>query len=198
MGIIFRFLARQSVNSNTNRFPTGSGAQRRLRHCPTESCPPGWIDEEPRTINESLLQRLSAVLSILNLHALDARIRSPADAAFRTIVELTPRDSSEDKPPEGLLSDAQQPLPTYTTMLLRIVEEANETVNEKTVPADQHYKALLEEMIGHAQNIESKLEKSVVELHELESNINKGSRTTASTRFNAPAAMQSWSREEET
>lgn len=76
-------------------------------------------------INNSLIQRLSALLSALKSYAQEACSRSPADIAFQALMELASRSSEEDNPPprpEGVF-DTDLPLPSYSKMMAGILDE---------------------------------------------------------------------------
>ncbi|KND87837.1 Mitochondrial division protein 1 [Tolypocladium ophioglossoides CBS 100239] len=120
--------------------------------------------------NNTLIQRLSALLSALKLHGEEASLRNPVETALQAVMELAPLNPEEDNPPprpEGVF-DADQPLPSYSKMVARILDEVNKQLDEKRIEKDKRYEALTMEVGIHLQNIQDSQEEVVKKLDELE------------------------------
>ena len=77
-----------------------------------------------RVINDALMQRLSAVISVLQSQQDASAQSSLAEVTFRAPMELAPRNSEEDTPlplPEGVFDGDSPPLPTYSKMMARVL-----------------------------------------------------------------------------
>lgn len=123
-----------------------------------------------RVINNTLMQRVSLLLSALKSHAHEASSCNPADLAFQAVIESAPPSNEEDTPPprpEGVF-DADQPLPTYSKMMARLLDEINKTLNENHIDQDKRYEALMEEVNKNLQKIQDLQEELVNKLDELE------------------------------
>jgi cell division cycle protein 37 len=110
-----------------------------------------------RVINDALMQRLSAVISVLKSRQDASAQSSPAEVTFRALMELAPRNSEEDTPPpppEGVFDGDSPPLPTYSKMMARLFDEVNKSLDERRVEKDQRYEAFVEELGVHLQKIQ--------------------------------------------
>ena len=92
--------------------------------------------------------RISSLLSALKAHASEAASRNPGEVAFQAVMEWAKsgKDDKPPAPPEGLLSAADDQ-PTYSKMMITLLDQVNKAVDEKK--PDDRYKAMLEEVQGH-------------------------------------------------
>lgn len=121
-------------------------------------------------VNKALLQRVAALLTALKSRLADSHTHNPAEIAFQAVIETTPHNSEEDRPPprpEGVFS-TEEPLPTYTKMMMGILDEVRKKLDEKHVPQDKRYEAIMEEINAHFQAIEKSQEDSNQKLAALE------------------------------
>lgn len=118
-----------------------------------------------------MLQR--ALLTALNSRLPDIHTHNPADIAgfqARYFIETTPRNPEEDHPPprpEGVFSDKNL-LPTYTKMVMGILDEVKKKLDEKHIPQDERYEAIAEEIGAHFQAIQETQEELIEKLAALE------------------------------
>jgi len=108
-----------------------------------------------RAINDELARRISALLSALESHTEEARTHDPTAVAFRALMQSTPRNGEDDNPPprpEGLF-DGYEPLPTYSKMVARILDEVKKTLDEKGVEVESRYDAMIGVIKVHLQKI---------------------------------------------
>lgn len=123
-----------------------------------------------RIVNDTLMQRLSALLSSLKAHADETRGRTPADVAFQAVMKLAPRNPEEDNPPprpEGVFDEAQ-PLPTYSQMMASILDDVNKKLDNKSMGQDARYRALMEEIGIQLQRIQDLQKQLAKKLDDLE------------------------------
>ncbi|KND87201.1 Hsp90 co-chaperone Cdc37 [Tolypocladium ophioglossoides CBS 100239] len=123
-----------------------------------------------RVINDTLMQRLSDLHSSLKAQTKETRNRNPAESAFQAVMEITPRNPEEDNPPprpEGVF-DEGQPLPTYTRMMMRVLDEVNKKLDEKSVAQEKRYDALTEEIGIQLQTIQDLQTQLATKLDDLE------------------------------
>lgn len=128
-----------------------------------------------RIVNEILAQRLATLLSSMKSRNVEARTRNPGDVAFETSMELAASKTDDDNPPpqpKGVLNE-NQPLPTYSKMIVGILNDVNKKLDERNIEQDKRYDALLEELSLHLQNIQD-LQKGVInKLDSLQEEVSK-------------------------
>lgn len=112
-----------------------------------------------RIINDALLQRLRVLTSTLQFQQAGSvdRNLNPADIAFQAVMELAFANPTEDSPPprpEGVFDSDMPPLPTYSKMLATILDEVNQTLQERQTEKDRGYEAFLQELGVHVQKIQ--------------------------------------------
>src|SRR3569833_3042103 len=108
-----------------------------------------------RIINSTLVRRLSDLLSAMKLYP-QATHDSPVDSAFKIIMEQTPANHEGDQPPsrpENVFDD-DQPLPSYSKMMARILDEIHKTLQEKRVEEDVRYESFTEEIGVHLRKVQ--------------------------------------------
>lgn len=121
-------------------------------------------------VNRTLLQRVAALHAALKSHLLEAHAHNPADIAFQAVIETTPRKPEEDNPPprpEGVFS-TETPLPSYTKMVMGILDEVKKKLDEQEIPHDKRYETMTEEIGAHIQAIQRSQGELVEKLAALE------------------------------
>ncbi|KAM0485899.1 hypothetical protein ACHAPX_000595 [Trichoderma viride] len=122
-----------------------------------------------RVINSALLGRVVSLLDNLKANASEAATGNQAQAqvAFKAVL-TTAGDPKNDQPPprpEGVFSD-DQPMPTYSKMLMQLLDQVNKTLDEKKV--EDRYTGMLEEMQVHVDKIKELQKEQAAELERLE------------------------------
>lgn len=121
-------------------------------------------------VNETLLQRVAALLTALKSRLPDIHTHNPAEVAFQAVIETTPHNTQDDNPPprpEGVFS-TEEPLPTYTKMVMGILDDVKNKLDEKQIPQDKRYEAIAEEIGAHFQAIKKSQEDLIEKLAALE------------------------------
>ncbi|KAI0878378.1 hypothetical protein GGS24DRAFT_443606 [Hypoxylon argillaceum] len=119
-----------------------------------------------RQINDGLIKRISSLLASLqaNTAETDAGL---AEMAFRAVIE-TAGDPEDDKPPvrpEGLQDHLEQP-PTYSKMMMVMLDQINTTLNERKV--ENRYTGMVEELGNHLNKVQDLQKQLLEKLAELE------------------------------
>ncbi|EHK47978.1 hypothetical protein TRIATDRAFT_215353 [Trichoderma atroviride IMI 206040] len=120
-----------------------------------------------RVINSALLGRVVSLLDNLKANASEAATGNQAQVAFKAVL-TTAGDPKDDQPPprpEGVFSD-DQPMPTYSKMLMQLLDQVNKTLDEKKV--EDRYTGMLEEMQVHVDKIKELQKEQAAELEKLE------------------------------
>ncbi|KAI1172570.1 Cdc37, N-terminal domain-containing protein [Nemania sp. FL0916] len=107
-------------------------------------------------VNGTLLRRLSAMYYSLKSNTHKDHTQLPASITFQAIMELAPGNGEEDNPPpppEGLW-DADQVMPSYSNMIMRILDDVNKKVNKTYPDKNQRYDMFVKEVGSHIQNME--------------------------------------------
>jgi cell division cycle protein 37 len=127
-----------------------------------------------RIINDTLIKRISSLLSSLKAHASEVSSRNPGEVAFQAVIEsaagLDPKDDQPPPRPAGV-HNAEQPLPTYTKMMATLLDDVNKTLAEKKVEDDKRYEATMAEVEEHLKkvtNLQGELLKKLDELEKIE------------------------------
>ncbi|KAK3333207.1 Cdc37 N terminal kinase binding-domain-containing protein [Cercophora scortea] len=128
-----------------------------------------------RSINESLIKRISSLLSSLKAHAADAETRNPGEVAFEAVIasaqSLDPKDDQPPPRPSGV-HNAEEPLPTYTKMMATLLDQVNKALDEKKVEPSQRYGAMVDEIGEHLKKVtdlQAELHEKLAELEKEES-----------------------------
>ncbi|KAI1828376.1 Cdc37 N terminal kinase binding-domain-containing protein [Xylaria intraflava] len=119
-----------------------------------------------RQINDGLIKRITGLLTALKANAAEAE-SNLAEMAFRAVMESAGRPE-DDKPParpEGVHAQVEQP-PTYTKMMATLLDQVNQTLNEKK-PANR-YTAMIEEIEDHLKKVQDLQQQLLAKLAELE------------------------------
>ncbi|KAB5570805.1 Cdc37 N terminal kinase binding-domain-containing protein [Coniochaeta sp. 2T2.1] len=127
-----------------------------------------------RVINDSLIKRISSLLSSLKAHAEDAQTRNPGEVAFQAVMEsaasLDPRDDQPPPRPEGV-HNSEEKLPSYTKMMATLLDQVNQALDEKKVAQGERYTGMIAEIEDHLNKVEElqkELHKKLDELEKLE------------------------------
>ncbi|GFP53921.1 Hsp90 co-chaperone Cdc37 [Trichoderma asperellum] len=120
-----------------------------------------------RVINSALLGRVVSLLDNLKAHASEAATGNQAQIAFKAVLTSAgdPKDDQPPPRPEGVFSD-DQPMPTYSKMLMQLLDQVNKTLDEKKV--EDRYTGMLEEMQVHVDKIKELQKEQAAELEKLE------------------------------
>ncbi|KAI2637483.1 Cdc37 N terminal kinase binding-domain-containing protein [Xylaria nigripes] len=119
-----------------------------------------------RQINDGLIRRITGLLTALKANAAEAE-SNLAEMAFRAVMESAGRPE-DDKPParpEGVHAQVEQP-PTYTKMMATLLDQVNQTINEKN--PENRYTAMLEEIEDHLKKVQDLQQQLLTKLAELE------------------------------
>ncbi|KAK2616816.1 hsp90 co-chaperone Cdc37 [Conoideocrella luteorostrata] len=109
-----------------------------------------------RVINETLAQRLVTLISSIKSRSAETRTRKPGDVVFQAAIELAACNVDDDNPPpqpDGVFNDSQR-LPTYSKMVMGILDDVNQKLDERNIEQEQRYDALLTEFSIHLQTIQ--------------------------------------------
>lgn len=108
-------------------------------------------------VNGALIERLTALVSILRAKEVSDRGRPPNEVAFQALMELAPRKAQDDTPPprpEGVFREDSPPLPTYSRMMTDVLDQVNKTLDDRRVGKNQRYGALIQELGSHFEKIQ--------------------------------------------
>ncbi|OIW34033.1 hypothetical protein CONLIGDRAFT_206632 [Coniochaeta ligniaria NRRL 30616] len=127
-----------------------------------------------RIINDSLIKRISSLLSSLKAHAADAQTRNPGEVAFQAVMEsaasLDPKDDQPPPRPAGVHASEEQ-LPSYTKMMATLLDQVNKALDEKMVEQDKRYAGMIAEIEDHltkVQDLQKELHQKLDELEKQE------------------------------
>lgn len=120
-------------------------------------------------MNRRLLQRVSDLLQTLEAAGPESHNRSPTEVAFEMNMALAMRNPEDDNPPpppEGVL-ESEQSLPVYSKMIAGLLDEVNETLDERGTPAAERFDSFVREIHVHRQMIADLIAQSDNRLKEL-------------------------------
>ncbi|KAI8625257.1 Cdc37 N terminal kinase binding-domain-containing protein [Xylariaceae sp. FL1651] len=119
-----------------------------------------------RQINDGLMRRISGLLAALQANAAEAETNL-AEVAFRAVMESagSPEDDKPPARPEGVHAQVEQP-PTYTKMMATLLDQVNQTLNEKK--PENRYTAMVEEIEDHLRKVQDLQKQLLAKLAELE------------------------------
>ncbi|KAK3987907.1 Cdc37 N terminal kinase binding-domain-containing protein [Cladorrhinum sp. PSN332] len=110
-----------------------------------------------RIINDTLIKRISGLLTSLKNHASEAKTRNPAEVAFQAVMEsavgLDPKDDQPPPRPAGV-HNAEESLPSYTKMMATLLDQVNKALDEKKIEGDKRYDGMVAEVQEHLQKVE--------------------------------------------
>jgi cell division cycle protein 37 len=124
-----------------------------------------------RIVNDGLLKRINALLTVLQSHSAEAEKRSPDELIFQAIMESVSASGESDTPPpppEGVHSQEKE-LPSYSKMMAALVDQVKAKVDEDK--AENRFVAYVNEVKAHIAKIEDlqkQLQKQLVELEKEE------------------------------
>jgi cell division cycle protein 37 len=124
-----------------------------------------------RIINDSLIKRISSLLSSLKAHAADAQTRNPGEVAFQAVMEsATSLDPKDDQPPPrpAGVHESEEPLPSYTKMMATLLDQVNKALDEKKVDQGKRYEGMVAEIEDHLSKVEDLQKDLLQKLDELE------------------------------
>ncbi|KAJ2977943.1 hypothetical protein NUW58_g7653 [Xylaria curta] len=126
------------------------------------------------TINNVLMERLSALHSTLKSHAHGAQSDPPTKVALQAIMESALYSSEDDDPPppiKGWPGEGQgegQMRPSYSTMITRILDGVNKKLDDRHTQAHERHNAFVEEIGISIQNMQNSQQEVAQRLDELE------------------------------
>ena len=127
-----------------------------------------------RIINDTLIQRISSLLASLKAFASDAETENPAQVAFKAVMSSTASlDPKADEPPPrpAGIHEGQEKLPTFTKMMMTLLDQVNEVLDEKKLEKLERYHGMVEEIQKHLDkvtNLQADLHKKLAELEKEE------------------------------
>ncbi|PKS10348.1 hypothetical protein jhhlp_002099 [Lomentospora prolificans] len=129
-----------------------------------------------RSVNDGLIKRISDLLTALKSHASDppassstSPVQHAAQVAFKAVMESAPKNPEDDQPPprpEGVHPGSEPP-PTYSKMMMSVLDQVNKALEEKKVEPEKRYEAMVEEVGVHlerVQNLQKELQQKMDEL----------------------------------
>lgn len=124
-----------------------------------------------RVINDSLIRRISSLLSSLKARAADAHTRNPGEVAFQAVMEsaasLDPKDDQPPPRPAGV-HGSEEPLPSYTKMMATLLDQVNKALDEKKLGPGERYAGMVAEIEDHLSKVEGLQKDLLKKLDELE------------------------------
>ncbi|KAL2137187.1 hypothetical protein VTI74DRAFT_7734 [Chaetomium olivicolor] len=124
-----------------------------------------------RTINDTLIKRISSLLASLKAHADDAKTKNPGEVAFRAVMEsaagLDPKDDQPPPRPAGV-HNAEEKLPTYTKMMATLLDQVNKALDDKKIEQDKRYDGMVAEIEDHLKKVNDLQGELLAKLAELE------------------------------
>lgn len=109
-----------------------------------------------RIVNDALIKRLSLLISTMQSQHTASVPDDLFVLAFKAIMESALRSPEEDTPPkrpDELSNVDSPPLPTYSKMMVTILDEANKALAERQVEEGARFEALVEELRRHVRAI---------------------------------------------
>lgn len=125
-----------------------------------------------RIVNDALIKRLSLLISTMQSQHTTSVLDDPSVFAFKAIMESALRSPEEDTPPkqpDGLTDVDSPPLPTYSKMMVTILDEANKALAGRQIEDGLRFEALVEELHGHVgaiQEVQTNLAKKLDDLEQ--------------------------------
>jgi cell division cycle protein 37 len=128
-----------------------------------------------RIINDSLLERINALLDALKRHQDDAR--NPDELVFQALIESAgdPAKDEPPPPPEGVYTQQKEPTPKFSKMIGSLVDQVKKDVDEKKAP--NRYQAFVDGVTGHLTKVQSLQQELLAKLASLEKE--EGSKITS-------------------
>lgn len=129
-----------------------------------------------RIINDALISRITSLLNALKSHAADVEngTRSAGEIAFAACMEsaagLKPEDDQPPPRPEGV-HNAEEKLPSYSKMMVTLLEQVDAALKEKNVKQEDRYAGMvseIEEHLAKVTDLQKELHKKLAELEKEE------------------------------
>jgi cell division cycle protein 37 len=125
-----------------------------------------------RIINDELKKRLNVLQNYLVQHEpeVESGAAKPAEVAFKSVLATQPKDPKDDTPParpDGV-HEKEEPLPSYTKMMMTVLDRVNEALKGKELEGMARYHAIIGEVKKHVEEVEKLQENLVGKLEELE------------------------------
>ncbi|KAL5612664.1 hypothetical protein BROUX41_004241 [Berkeleyomyces rouxiae] len=110
-----------------------------------------------KIVDAGLLARIEALIAYLKTHAeaVASGEKNAGQVAFAAIMETAPKDKAADNPPPRpqVMHEADKKPPTYTEMLMGLLDQVNKTLEEKKVATEDRFSAIVEELGVHVAKI---------------------------------------------
>ena len=124
-----------------------------------------------RIINDTLIQRITSLLTSLKAFASDAETENPAQVAFKAVMSsAASHDPKADEPPPrpAGIHEGQEKLPTFTRMMTTLLDQVNEVLDEKKLEKVARYHGMIAEIQKHLNKVTSLQADLLKKLAELE------------------------------
>jgi cell division cycle protein 37 len=125
-----------------------------------------------RIINDELRKRLGVLCKYLvdREPEVQSGAANPAEVAFKSVLATQPKDPKDDTPPSRPESvhEKEQPLPSYTKMMMTVLDRVNEALKGKDLEGMPRYHAIIEEVKKHVDEVEKLQADLIAKLNELE------------------------------
>ena len=124
-----------------------------------------------RIINDELKKRLDVLCKYLveREPEVQSGAANPAEVAFKSVLATQPKDATNDTPPprpDGV-HDKEGPLPSYTKMMMTVLDRVNEALKDKDLEGIARYHAIIDEVKKHIQEVEKLQGDLIAKLDEL-------------------------------
>ncbi|KKA28325.1 hypothetical protein TD95_004526 [Thielaviopsis punctulata] len=125
-----------------------------------------------KLVDTGILARVEALISVLksSSSAVASGEKNAGQVAFAAVMETAPKDKADDNPPPrpSTMHDSDKKLPTYTEMLMGLLDEVNKTLEKKKVTPENRFEAIIEELGAHVAKIKQISAENAKKCEELE------------------------------
>ncbi|PHH50486.1 Hsp90 co-chaperone Cdc37 [Ceratocystis fimbriata CBS 114723] len=125
-----------------------------------------------KIVDTGLLSRIEALIAYLksNSAAIASGEKNAGQVAFAAVMETAPKDKSADNPPPRpqVMQEADKKPPTYTEMLMGLLDQVNKSLEEKKVATEGRFNAIIEELGVHVAKIKQLSAENAKKCEELE------------------------------
>lgn len=119
-----------------------------------------------RIINDGLLQRITALLTALESHSVDAETRSPDELVFQAMMESAITSDDKPPPPPAGVHTEEKELPTYSKMMAALIDQVKAKVEEDK--SGDRFTAYVKEIESHQAKVQDLQKQLMQQLGELE------------------------------
>jgi cell division cycle protein 37 len=119
-----------------------------------------------RIINDGLLQHITALLTALESHSVDAETRSPDELVFQAMMESAITSNDKPPPPPAGVHTEEKELPTYSKMMAALIDQVKAKVEEDK--SGDRFAAYVKEIESHQAKVQDLQRQLMKQLDELE------------------------------